>query len=137
VSEELAAEAEIRRVVGLFARGCDRDDMALVRSCYFEDATEDRGRYVGGVDGFIEWLEAMRAGFESTWHQIGEPLIELDGDSAAVETYCMVAQRPLGGPTRLIPTRYLDRFERRDGRWRIAARKAVYEGAFPLDQEAM
>jgi hypothetical protein len=27
----------------------------------------------------------------------------------------------------LIPCRYLDRFERRDGEWRIASRRAVYE----------
>jgi hypothetical protein len=138
VSDELAAEAEIRRVLGRYARGCDRSDLELVRSCYFDDAEEDRGRYVGGVDGFIEWLEGMKAGFESTWHQMGEPLIEFDGEGAAeVETYCMVAQRPLGGPTRLIPTRYLDRFEARDGQWRIARRKAHYEGAFPVEGEAL
>lgn len=130
-------EAEIRAVLGRYARGVDRLDMELVRSCYFADAAEDRGRYVGGVDGFIEWLRGMLVAFESTWHQQAAPLIELEGDVAWVETYCMALHRLAPDEhgqrrARLIPSRYCDRFERREGRWLIARRVAVYEDAFAV-----
>jgi ketosteroid isomerase-like protein len=137
VSDALAAataEAAIRRVLGTYGRGVDRLDLDLVRSCYWDDATEDRGRYNGGVEGFVEWLGGMLSGFESTWHQLGEPFIELDGEVAYVETYCLgLHQLPEGAGeprARWIPCRYLDRFERREGEWRIARRVATYEGAF-------
>ncbi|KAF6789006.1 hypothetical protein CSOJ01_14906 [Colletotrichum sojae] len=66
-------------------------------------------------------------------HQIGHSLIEIaaDGVSARAETYC-TANIVVGGEgsewmTLLV--RYVDRFEKRDGEWRIAHRVVVYDGA--------
>jgi hypothetical protein len=49
-----------------------------------------------------------------------------------VESYCLALHRtpPRDGEPavdRLIPCRYFDRFERRDGEWRIALRQNVYD----------
>ena len=56
------------------------------------------------------------------------------GDASAfVETYCQAFQRVRDPSTPgtlqdlHVLCRYLDRFERRDGRWAIAARTVVYE----------
>jgi len=126
------AENEIRAVLGRYARAIDRLDWDLLRRCYHDDAVEDRGRYQGPIDGFVEWLRETLEKLESTWHLVGTPLIELDGDVAHVESYCLGAQRTRPGADgraedRLVPCRYVDRFERRQGQWRIAARIAVYE----------
>lgn len=130
--QRLLDEADIRAVVNRYARGVDRRDWDLVRSCYHPDAQEDRGRYRGGVDGFIEWLRQAVAGYASTSHHIATQNIELDGDLAWVESYCLALHRTPGrdggrAVDRLIPCRYFDRFERRDGEWRIAARTNVYD----------
>jgi hypothetical protein len=70
-------------------------------------------------------------------HFLGNPLVELDAatDSAAptaasVETYGLAFHRRAGGPAeRNLVTgfRFVDRFEYRDGAWRIARRVAVTE----------
>jgi hypothetical protein len=67
-------------------------------------------------------------------HFLGNCLIEFEGEDVAfVETYCQAFQR-LRDASRAgtlqdlhVLCRYLDRFERRDGRWAIAARVVVYE----------
>jgi hypothetical protein len=133
-----AAEAQIRRVLAQYVRAIDRLDWDLLRTCYHPDAIEDRGRYRGSVDGLIGWLREVLAQLDSTWHMVGTPLIELDGGVAWVETYCLAIQRRSTvedagvSETVLIPCRYCDRFECRDGDWRIARRVAVYEPTIVL-----
>src|SRR5262249_14166121 len=57
-------------------------------------------------------------------------LAEIDGDTAHAETYCLAAMRRRDGDAfELVGARYLDRFERRDGRWAIAARVVIFESA--------
>lgn len=133
-NHRLASEWAIAQVIARYARAIDRLDWELLRSCYHPDAIEDRGRYRGSLQGFIGWLRETLEQFESTWHLVGTPLIELEGDTAWVETYCLAFQRERPSPggaavIRQIPCRYCDRFERRDGEWRIARRLAVYEPA--------
>src|SRR3954452_24626552 len=86
-------ESRIRKVLATYARAIDRMDWELLRSCYHPDAVEDRGRYRGSVDGFLEWVREALASFESTWHLVGTPLIEIDSDVAWVESYCLGVQR--------------------------------------------
>jgi len=133
----VADELAIQRVLARYAHGVDRGDLALVASCYHPDALEDRGpRYRGGLDGFLPWLGAALAELESCWHLMGLPLIVLEGDAATVETHCLAVHRRRPSPDgpvaeRTIPLRYRDRFERRDGDWRIARRVAVYDAPAP------
>lgn len=105
-------------------------DEELLRSCYHSDATDDHGSYVGPVDGFVDWVMPVLAGFESTTHFIGNQLVEIDGDTAWAESYCIALHRTW--PTDDEPAsdiigkvRYVDRFERRNGEWRIAQRVVV------------
>ena len=63
---------------------------------------------------------------------IGNVLIEVDGDKAKGEAY-FIAHHHIPGPDgagdnfMVAAGRYLDRFERRDGEWRISHRHAVYD----------
>jgi SnoaL-like domain len=127
-----ADELAIARVIVRYGHGIDSLDMRVVASCYFDDATEDRGRFVGSLAEFLPWLEAELRKLESCWHLLGYPRIELEGDAAGVETYCLAIHRTRptaerAGSELLIPCRYRDRFERRAGEWRIARRTAIYE----------
>lgn len=62
-------------------------------------------------------------------HLLGLPMISLAGDTAEVETYAVAFHRRRGGAGTLEDdvwgVRYLDRFERRHGEWRIARRTMI------------
>jgi hypothetical protein len=132
-TEQLWAETEIRRVLQRYARGIDRLDLDLVRSCYHPDATDSHGSFHGSAAEFVTWVERVLRRYDATMHFLGSPLIEFDGDDrahASVETYGMAFHRSVGGPPeRNLVTgfRFVDRFEWRDDAWRIARRVAVTE----------
>ena len=54
---ELLDRDEIRQVMMRYARGLDRLDFELTRSCYWDEAVEDHGSYVGHPDDFIHWAD--------------------------------------------------------------------------------
>ena len=73
---ELVDRDEIHRVMVRYARGLDRLDFELVRSCYWDDAIEDHGNYVGQPDDFIRWAdETTKAHHEiplrNRWSELG------------------------------------------------------------------
>lgn len=142
----LADEREIRRVVLRYCRWIDRLDAELVRSCYHADATDEHGSFQGGVDAYVAWVFELLDRYDSTFHLVANQLIDVaaDGDVARSETYGVAHHRGSaagrdGGfdPTRNLTTgfRFVDRFERRAGEWRIATRVATTEWS-RVDDEA-
>lgn len=129
--ETLLARAEITDVLTSYVRGADRNDWQLVRRCYHPDATDDHGLYSGDIDGLITFLRSIASTLTATFHQLGPPHIEVDGDAARVETYCLGwYERATSNQTTLSIAqglRYLDKFERRDDRWAIANRIVVLD----------
>lgn len=144
-TDALMAKGEISSVLNLYAHAVDRRDWAAVRSCYHDDAYDDHGPYKGGPDGLVEWISTRHEAIEQSMHFLGNIVIELESDHAYAETYCLTFQRmradaeppaafedapPAEGdalPTIELGCRYLDRFERRDGTWRIARRIVAFE----------
>jgi hypothetical protein len=121
----------IYEVVLRYCRALDRLDFELLRSCYHEDAMNHYNGFDGGREAFIAWVRALLEGFAGTMHMIGNHLVELDGDLARSEAYGIAYN--LANPKNpenhnlLSGFRHVDRFERRDGEWRIAERFAVRE----------
>ena len=92
--ETLIAKQEITDVVYRYARGIDRLDFELVRSCYHPDAYDDHGAFKGSVDEFIEMCEGFLPRWTATMHFMGNVLVdEIDGDSARAETYAVAYHR--------------------------------------------
>lgn len=131
--EILLAERAIERVLTSYCRGVDRRDAELVRSVYHDDAIEDHGgAYVGGPDGYVEWLMRRVRYFAGTMHNLNNIWITVHGARANVESYCTAHHvRPSDGGDPTLDTfacRYIDRFENRPGAgWRIAHRIVVRE----------
>ena len=97
----------------------------MTLSAYHPDAWDDHGSFSGPVADFVEWVMPMLAGFVWTQHYITNTYIELDGDKANVETAVQVLMRYAqdGKLFDLLGCgRYLDRFECRDGAWKIVKR---------------
>ncbi|MGE0386823.1 MAG: nuclear transport factor 2 family protein [Gammaproteobacteria bacterium] len=129
--QELIDEHQIRKVIYRYCRGIDRRDFDLVRGCYHPGATDDHANYKGDVDGFIAYVQKELPRFEQTMHTVANVLIEVDGDVAWSEAYTLAYHRlpaSRSKPQRdySVGLRYVDRFERRDGRWAIADRKCVF-----------
>src|ERR1051325_10398943 len=91
--ETLLARQEIADAILRYARGIDRLDFDLVRSCYHADAYDDHGAMKGGGDGFMEAARRCPPRFEATMHFMGNMLIEVDGDVARAETYAVAYPR--------------------------------------------
>lgn len=119
----------IRDCLYRYCRGIDRADEEALRSAYWPDGTDQHGAYSGSAAGFIgQALPRLRAGGHRV-HTISNILIELHRDAAAVESSFFALQTTATAPTTetFLCGRYLDRFERRSGEWRIAARTVVYD----------
>jgi hypothetical protein len=130
----LMDEREIERVLHSYCRAVDRGDIELLRAVYHPDAVENHGTYQGPAADFIQHVADTLGpdGHHSTSHTISNIRIDLDGEAARVETY-VNAHHTLAEPTtgeivhETLGARYLDRFERRHGEWRIAARRVVFD----------
>ncbi|MBK1783492.1 nuclear transport factor 2 family protein [Prauserella cavernicola] len=127
--DDLLARTEITDVLCRYAHAIDRGDRPLARTCYHPDATDDHGRFSGPVDELFAFFEAYGATLSGTYHFLGVPTIALDGDRADVETYCLYRRQSVDPAAQAVlqGLRYVDVFERRDGRWLIARRTVVLD----------
>jgi hypothetical protein len=130
----LIDEAAIKRIQLQYCRGIDRQDWELVRQCFHPGTSHHVGPYDGPLDGFILWLPEVLSGFECTTHFSGNQLVQVDGDVARAEQYVRAYHRPpvtddVIAREWIVNLRYLDRFERREGSWRIARRVLVTDSA--------
>jgi hypothetical protein len=126
--ERLLDKEAIREAVLCYSRGVDRLDEELLAQAYHSDATDDHGAYIGNPAGFAKWVEATHRRYSSAHqHYVMNQTVDLDGDMAHVETYYMTAMRRKNDVTALSGGRYVDRMERRDGRWAVADRLCLVE----------
>ena len=141
--ETLSARAEITDRVHLYAHCVDRRRWELLDQVFHDDATW----WVSSIGTDNPWRVAMAesrdlfaVALDETHHQVGNLLISVDGDTADSEALITAYHRvradaPLGGMfggtgcayDLLAGGRYLDRWERRDGVWRLARRRVHSE----------
>ena len=130
---DTAATEAIHRALLSYCRGIDRLDPAAVSAAFHPGAMlVDYGPEPMAIEAFVEYaLGSLERRFTATQHRISNVTIDLDqaggDDRARVETYVLafhVQPDADGGPDRLhtFNGRYVDRFEHRDGHWRIVTR---------------
>jgi hypothetical protein len=128
--QRLIDENAVKKVVVDYCHGIDFLDEDLLRSTYWDDATEDHQPFLGNALEYFTWvLEVLR---ESDWtsHTItNQRIVDLEGDVARTVTYVTsVHGRTDENGNKVLHTvegRYCDRLERRDGVWRFAHRTFV------------
>jgi SnoaL-like domain len=121
-------------VIVRYCRGVDRSDPDLVLAAFHDDAIDNHFGVLLPFREAIGTLKTARSGAPpsktTSMHNICNVLIELHGDIARCESYVTVIVRipQDGGAIDWTHAgRYLDRFERRGGEWRIALRNVVYD----------
>jgi hypothetical protein len=131
IEPALRALWDEREIVGClhrYSRGIDRCDIALVESCFYSDALQDSGFYVGSPRGWAELVTKFHLKeCVCQQHHLTNHNVELDGDVAHVESYYLAVVREKRGTTTFASGRWVDRFERRDDVWRIALRISTTE----------
>lgn len=129
---------EIHQVMLRYARGLDRLDNALALSCYWDDAIEDHGHFVGTPQDFVPWADGTTLAFEATQHAVMNHFCDLQGDDAYCETYYHFSGVTAGeGPNFMSTGRYVDHFQKRNGEWRIANRVTIVEGTYDVPKASL
>jgi hypothetical protein len=115
-------------------RGIDRGDEPAFRSAYHPDAVEDHGAYIGDFEGLVEFLRVAMSNFTGFQRYVSNMEIEIDGDEAHVESYYLIVLR-MGEGNRPMANggRYIDRLEKRNGKWGIVNRVVTSEWGASLD----
>ncbi|MGE0669122.1 MAG: nuclear transport factor 2 family protein [Sphingomonadales bacterium] len=139
---QVADRQEITTVVHRYCRALDRRDRALLESVFHPDSTHEMGGYVGPSAQFCQFAFDVLSELETTQHFLGNVQIELDGDTAYVESYFQAYHRVAADQAAtgsfeahtpgvdedvFICGRYIDRFERRGGVWKVAHRTGVQD----------
>lgn len=107
-----------------YCRGVDRGDAQLMASIFHDDSTVISGVLnCNGKDFARDIVTFVAENTLRVFHTFSNLWIEIDGDTAVGEAYVIAAQTvdtPDGVIDTLVGGRYLDRFERRNGEWKIA-----------------
>jgi len=130
VSGRTDAIEAIRDVAMRYSQGVDRLDPERMRSAYWPDAIDDHGVFNGNAWEFVDLCITSHHRWSSTMHSISNHRVELgdDGRTATGEGYNVATRVRADEP--VLETwygRYLDRYEQRDGEWRIIHRVCVHE----------
>ncbi len=116
----------LRNLLQRYARAADARDVDALGALFEPGATIDGSRGELVLDS---WLDVMRGTptFPVSMHFIGDPLIEVQGDEARLDTYAVVYQlgdQSTGQQDLTLGIRYLDVAVRDGAGWRIRSRRA-------------
>ncbi|MET0251361.1 MAG: nuclear transport factor 2 family protein [Novosphingobium sp.] len=128
--EVLLDREAIRDCLARLARGEDRRNADAISASFWPDARTDYGVFEGSFDEYLAWVVPGADAITNTQHVLGQSVIEIAGDEAWVETQVISYHRvDMGEGERdtCIGGRYLDRFARRNGEWRIVQRTMLYD----------
>jgi hypothetical protein len=137
--QQLADREAIRECVLRYSRGVDRLDAEQMKSAYWPEATDDHGRFVGNGHEFADRVVGTHDRWAASMHCNYNHSIEFDDAThARGEIYNVTYLLPKdGGPWSVWLGRYLDRYECRDGDWRIIHRTCVHEGTTTIEGAPM
>lgn len=130
----LEDRAEIRDLAARYFLATDDDDYATLAGCFTRNADFAADGFEGGEgrDGVITFLKAARSGMGQTVHTIDYAHVNLTGFDTADGIVTAHLELGMGGTTVYAAVRYIDKYEREDGQWRISARsmKIVHLGSW-------
>jgi hypothetical protein len=134
---DLVDQAMIRDVLHRFCRGMDRGDADLAKSTFHPDARDGHGIFEGGGREFVDFALKYLENMDAISHTVSNILVEVRGNIAYAESYATVFHSGVATEAGhkvdiVIGGRYHDRLEKRDGEWRIADRRTVFDWNFTL-----
>jgi hypothetical protein len=130
--ELLLDKAELQELAVRYGRAVDRGDRGLLLSLYHDDAIDHHGSdFRGSPVEFADYVKGTAANLEVSAHYMLNASYAIEGDVADGEIYFIAYHRtrPPASNEIIVSGRYLDRYERRAGVWKIAHRHLVWDWA--------
>jgi hypothetical protein len=134
---EAADRLAIRELSDAYARCADRRDARGQLALFTEDTrfvvymdarNPEPTQDLHGREALVPVFDALNA-YVATMHFNGQSTIDLDGDRATGESYCLAHHLTVaddGTRTLMVASiRYLDTFVRQDGAWLFAERRLM------------
>jgi ketosteroid isomerase-like protein len=124
---DLELRSAVEKALHSYCRGIDRLDAPSIAAAFHPGALLiDYGAPSLTIEQFVEHaVAALATRFVATQHRISNTTVQRNGDHALVETYVHATHVEQTDTARRLHTfvgRYIDRFEERDGAWKIAHR---------------
>lgn len=135
--ENLLSKQAIYESIVRMALALDRCDAGAVLDAFWPDGRIESGAFSGTIIEYLPYFEKSVHLFTRLTHQVSNILIEVDGDTARSQTYLDAYHEFEAKPPIRFVGRYIDRSERRGGKWRILRRLLVldwHEGASSDDE---
>jgi hypothetical protein len=137
----LSDRREIFEASKRYTRGADRHDKDLVRTAFWPEATVSYEKPMK-LDEFVTWDDGRLAGYAAHQTHITGQTIDIDGNTAHVESYVITFLVPRdrsgdgAGPatpgraltsekSRIGSGRFVERWEKRGAEWKILVREYV------------
>lgn len=125
--DAVLSRAAIMDLVCAYARAADRGDAELMASIFHEDAVVMCGIANGSGGEFAQAItEFVTTNLDRCFHSTSNSWVEVNGDTAVGEHY-VIAHMAVGGNEIMTGGRYIDRYERRNGKWKISSRSFVMD----------
>lgn len=123
--DQAMSRMAIHDLVMTYCRGVDRGDAPLLASIFWEDSHVVSGLVNASGADFAQGITAYcTANLDYCFHSVANEWIEVTGDHGVGEHY-VLAHLSTGGQDIMTGGRYLDRYARRDGVWKIVSRVFV------------
>lgn len=133
--DRLTSHWAVQEVLMAYARGNDLQDEAMIRDCFWPEATHKHGRFEGKSQDFVGFAMRILTTLKYAAHHISNVSIEVAGDRAFSECYYLAHhRRPAkegGEEDAWFEGRYLDILERRKGVWKIIRRHGLSDYSAP------
>lgn len=131
--QEMLDEHQLLKLVHRYCRAVDRGDVDTLRSLYDAGAQDAHGGFSSGsASAFVDQIAAARPYLRSMQHHVTTTNFAVDGEVAEGEIYTVATHTLVAGARDVDVTvggRYLDKYRKRDGRWRFVARAVVTDWA--------
>lgn len=129
--DSVLSKQQLHELLMAYSRGVDRTDADLLRSIFHDDAQVVTGVFNGPAPGFVDFIiDLVRHQLKYVFHSVANEWFDVRGDEAVGESYAIAlstAAGENGDVDVLTGGRYVDKFERRGGVWKIASRSFVYD----------
>jgi len=130
--DQLIAIEACREASRRYSYGVDRLDVAVMKSAYWPDGTDDHGVFVGNAWDFCDRVVGSHDVWEWTMHTMSNHRVEIDADGEHARGEALTIAYLFLRDDRRLSTfygRYLDSYERRNDEWRILHRVCVHHGS--------
>jgi hypothetical protein len=135
---------DIAETLQRYIRGIDRHDKELVRSAFWPEARINLGT-PNNREEYVDREEAALAAYAHHQHHVTGQTFDIQGNTAHVESYVWFIAVPrdtskdtpgtaatpgrprLSGDTQLGSGRYIERWEKRNGEWKILVREYAHD----------